>query len=139
MKESANMITVTFEDIQANLSQLTSSETDINQVNEAIVAIMPSIIRKVDPNHLYSTEENTVATLKLGAIQVITGHVLQKLAEREEDTEKTKVGPIDLSPSDAAKDRMKRAKSWIEQGWMTLEDFLIRKDCFFFGVVGYER
>lgn len=131
------MITIVFEDIQANLPQLTSS--DIDQVSKTISEVMPSIVRKIDPEHLYSTDENTVATLRLGAVQIITGHMLQKLAEREEDTEKTKVGPIDLSPSDAAKSRITRAKSWIGQGWATLKDFLIKKNSFYFGVAGYEH
>lgn len=105
-------------------------------IQETIEEMIPFIESRIDPEYLNSDDKSIQAIINLGATEIIVGEFIKEQSNDEDDSVSLGVGPIKIGESSSAKNRMSRAKDFIDDGWEKLKPYLIQdEDPFYFGIM----
>ncbi|CAK7080524.1 hypothetical protein [Tissierella sp.] len=127
------MITVKVERVRKKARLDESFEEDIQ---ETIEEMIPFIESKIDEVYLNTDDTSIQSIINLGATEVIIGEFIKEQSNDEDDSVSLGVGPIKIGENSSSKNRMNRAKDFINDGWEKLKPYLKDEDPFYFGTMG---
>ena len=106
-----------------------------NDIQDTIDEMIPYIESKIDEEYLNTDDTSIQAIINLAATEIILGEFIKEQSNDEEDSVSLGVGPIKIGESSASKNRMNRAKDFINDGWDKLKPYLKDNDPFYFGIM----
>ena len=104
-------------------------------IQETIDEMIPFIESKIDNQHLDSDDKSIQTIINLGAAEVIVGEFIKEQSNDEDDSISLGVGPIKIGENSSSKNRMSRAKDFLDSGWEKLKPYLKDEDPFYFGIM----
>lgn len=126
------IITVKVERVRKKARLDESYDIDIQ---ETIDEMIPFIESKIDETYLNSDDSSIQAIINLAATEIIVGEFIKEQANDEEDSVSLGVGPIKIGENSSSKNRMNRAKDFVNDGWEKLRPYLKDQDPFYFGLM----
>lgn len=127
------MITVRLERVRKKARLDEIYDVDIR---ETIREMIPFIESKIDEVYLNTDDANIQAIINLGATEIIIGAFIKEQSNDEDDSVSLGVGPIKIGENSSSKNRMSRAKDFLDSGWEKLKPYLKDEDPFYFGTMG---
>lgn len=104
-------------------------------IQETIEEMIPFIESKIDNEYLDSDNKAIQAIINLGATEIIVGEFIKEQSNDEDDSISLGVGPIKIGENSSSKNRMSRAKDFLDSGWEKLKPYLKDEDPFYFGIM----
>lgn len=105
-------------------------------IQETIEEMIPFIESKIDEVYLNTDDTSIQSIINLGATEIIIGEFIKEQSNDEDDSVSLGVGPIKIGENSSSKNRMSRAKDFINDGWEKLKPYLIQdEDPFYFGIM----
>ena len=104
-------------------------------IQETIEEMIPFIESKIDNEYLDSDDKSIKAIINLGATEIIVGEFIKEQSNDEDDSISLGVGPIKIGENSSSKNRMSRAKDFLDSGWEKLKPYLKDEDPFYFGIM----
>lgn len=126
------MITVKVERVRKKARLDESYDEDIQ---ETILEMVPFIESKIEDAYLNTEDPTIQAIISLGATEIIVGEFIKEQSNDEDDSVSLGVGPIKIGESSASKNRMDRAKDFVNSGWEKLKPYLKDQEPFYFGIM----
>lgn len=105
-------------------------------IQETIEEMIPFIESKIDEVYLNTDDTSIQSIINLGATEIIIGEFIKEQSNDEDDSVSLGVGPIKIGENSSSKNRMSRAKDFLDSGWKKLEPYLKDEDPFYFGTMG---
>lgn len=127
------MITVRLERVRKKARLDEIYDVDIR---ETIREMIPFIESKIDEVYLNTDDANIQAIINLAATEIIIGEFIKEQSNDEDDSVSLGVGPIKIGENSSSKNRMSRAKDFLDSGWEKLKPYLKDEDPFYFGTMG---
>ncbi|MGJ0848447.1 hypothetical protein ACR77J_17290 [Tissierella praeacuta] len=127
------MITVKVERVRKKARLDESYDIDIQ---ETIEEMIPFIESKIDEAYLNTDDTSIQSIINLGATEIIIGEFIKEQSNDEDDSVSLGVGPIKIGENSSSKNRMSRAKDFLNDGWEKLKPYLKDEDPFYFGTMG---
>lgn len=110
-------------------------ETYDEDIQETILEMIPFIESKIDETYLNTDDISIQAIINLAATEIIVGEFIKEQSNDEEDSVSLGVGPIKIGENSSSKNRMSRAKDFVNSGWEKLKPYLKDNDPFYFGIM----
>lgn len=111
-------------------------ETYDEDIQETILEMIPFIESKINETYLNTDDTSIQSIINLGAIEIIVGEFIKEQSNDEEDSVSLGVGPIKIGENSSSKNRMSRAKDFVNSGWDKLKPYLKdNDDPFYFGIM----
>lgn len=111
-------------------------ETYDEDIQETILEMIPFIESRIDETYLNSDDTTIQAIINLAATEIIVGEFIKEQSNDEEDSVSLGVGPIKIGENSSSKNRMSRAKDFVNDGWEKLKPYLKdNDDPFYFGIM----
>ncbi|WP_352404528.1 hypothetical protein [Sporanaerobacter acetigenes] len=111
-------------------------ETYDIDIQETILEMVPFIESKIDETYLNTDDTSIQSIINLGATEIIVGEFIKEQSNDEEDSVSLGVGPIKIGENSSSKNRMSRAKDFVNSGWEKLKLYLKdNDDPFYFGIM----
>ncbi|MBU5256846.1 hypothetical protein [Tissierella praeacuta] len=104
-------------------------------IQDTIEEMMPFIESKIDEVYLNTDDISIQSIINLGATEIIVGEFIKEQSNDEEDSVSLGVGPIKIGENSSSKNRMSRAKDFLDSGWEKLKPYLKDEDPFYFGIM----
>ncbi|MEW8956695.1 hypothetical protein [Clostridium sp.] len=105
-------------------------------IQDTIDEMIPYIESKIDEEYLNSEDASIQSIINLGATEIIIGEFIKEQSNDEDDSVSLGVGPIKIGENSSSKNRMSRAKDFVNDGWEKLKPYLIQdEDPFYFGIM----
>ncbi|WP_353096313.1 hypothetical protein [Tissierella praeacuta] len=104
-------------------------------IQETIEEVIPFIESKIDEEYLNTDDTSIQSIINLGATEIIVGEFIKEQSNDEDDSVSLGVGPIKIGENSSSKNRMNRAKDFINDGWEKLKPYLKDDDPFYFGIM----
>lgn len=105
-------------------------------IQETILEMIPFIESKIDETYLNTDDESIKAIINLAATEIIVGEFIKEQSNDEDDSVSLGVGPIKIGENSSSKNRMSRAKDFVNSGWEKLKPYLKdNDDPFYFGIM----
>lgn len=128
------MITVRVERVR---KKARLDETYDIDIQETIDEMIPYIESKIDEEYLNTEDTSVKSIINLAATEIIIGEFIKEQSNDEDDSVSIGVGPIKIGENSSSKNRMSRAKDFVNDGWEKLKPYLIQdEDPFYFGIMG---
>lgn len=128
------MITVRVERVRKKARLDKTYDLDIQ---ETIDEMIPYIESKIDEVYLNTEDTSIQSIINLAATEIIIGEFIKEQSNDEDDSVSLGVGPIKIGENSSSKNRMSRAKDFVNDGWEKLKPYLIQdEDPFYFGIMG---
>lgn len=105
-------------------------------IQETIEEMIPFIESKIDEAYLNTDDTSIQSIINLGSTEIIIGEFIKEQSNDEDDSVSLGVGPIKIGENSSSKNRMSRAKDFINDGWEKLKPYLKDEDPFYFGTMG---
>ncbi|WMM26666.1 hypothetical protein RBU61_08305 [Tissierella sp. MB52-C2] len=106
-------------------------------IQDTIEEMTPFIESKIDKEYLNTEDTSIQSIINLGATEIIIGEFIKEQSNDEDDSVSLGVGPIKIGENSSSKNRMSRAKDFVNDGWEKLKPYLIQdEDPFYFGIMG---
>lgn len=105
-------------------------------IQDTIEEMIPFIESKIDEVYLNTDDISIQSIINLGATEIIVGEFVKEQSNDEDDSISLGVGPIKIGENSSSKNRMSRAKDFLESGWEKLKPYLKDEDPFYFGIMG---
>lgn len=105
-------------------------------IKETIEEMIPFIESKIDEVYLNTDDISIQSIINLGATEIVIGEFIKEQSNDEEDSISLGVGPIKIGENSSSKNRMSRAKDFLDSGWEKLKPYLKDEDPFYFGIMG---
>lgn len=110
-------------------------ETYDEDIQETILEMIPFIESKIDEIYLNTDDTSIQSIINLAATEIIVGEFIKEQSNDEEDSVSLGVGPIKIGENSSSKNRMSRAKDFVNSGWEKLKPYLKDNDPFYFGIM----
>lgn len=110
-------------------------ETYEVDIQETILEMIPFIESKIDEAYLNTDDTSIQAIINLAATEIVVGEFIKEQSNDEEDSVSLGVGPIKIGENSSSKNRMSRAKDFVNSGWEKLKPYLKDNDPFYFGIM----
>ncbi|MEY8415305.1 hypothetical protein AAK964_03320 [Tissierella praeacuta] len=104
-------------------------------IQDTIEEMIPFIESKIDEVYLNTDDISIQSIINLGATEIIVGEFIKEQSNDEEDSVSLGVGPIKIGENSSSKNRMSRAKDFLDSGWEKLKPYLKDEDPFYFGIM----
>lgn len=105
-------------------------------IQETIDEMIPFIKSKIDEVYINTEDISIQSIINLGATEIIIGEFIKEQSNDEDDSVSLGVGPIKIGENSSSKNRMDRAKDFIQDGWEKLQPYLIQdEEPFYFGIM----
>lgn len=106
------------------------------EIQETIEETIPFIESKMDEAYLNTNDTSIQSIINLGATEIIVGEFIKEQSNDEDDSVSLGVGPMRFGENSSSKNRMSRAKDFLDSGWKKLKPYLKDEDPFYFGTMG---